>query len=395
MRMYASILTIGLLGWIAQGCQSQEKTMPSTEVHVPKKDSLHSLKHYSSIIHVRTEQITAETGTKSVLFDPTRRGLYAMNLEGMSVAEYDQSSRKLIRTFRFEKTKARGWDYSAKRSIPSWEEKPVEGWMTHGGRMLWVSLHNAAGIVGIRVDSVKHNHASDGSSKRIQVEDSMGRSVPILVPFFKTGETPKVITSDASEKKLLVSNWHSNTISVLDLLPEHPYAKPFKDIRMPAIPRGMVSDPTRKKTYVAIMGGTSLAVIDESNWSMDTILPISGAPRHILQDSSGRLFVSFNTQAQLACLDPTTGKTRFSIATAAQPRTIALSKNQAFVFVTGYSSNKLEVFKITDSRFERVASLNCPGHPVGVDLYEDNDKIEAWVCSYQGGKLHIFSFDKD
>jgi DNA-binding beta-propeller fold protein YncE len=141
-------------------------------------------------------------------------------------------------------------------------------------------LHNAAGIVGIRVDSVKHNHASDGSSKRIQVEDSMGRSVPILVPFFKTGETPKVITSDAREKKLLVSNWHSNTISVLDLLPEHPYAKPFKDIRMPAIPRGMVSDPTRKKTYVAIMGGTSLAVIDESNWSMDTILPISGAPRH-------------------------------------------------------------------------------------------------------------------
>jgi DNA-binding beta-propeller fold protein YncE len=94
-------------------------------------------------------------------------------------------------------------------------------------------------------------------------------------------------------------------------------------------------------------------------------------------------------------LDPTTGKTRFSIATAAQPRTIALSKNQAFVFVTGYSSNKLEVFKITDSHFERVASLNCPGHPVGVDLYEDNDKIEAWVCSYQGGKLHIFSFDKD
>lgn len=164
---------------------------------------------------------------------------------------------------------------------------------------------------------------------------------------------------------------------------------------MPDIPRGMVSDPIRKKTYVAIMGGTSLAVLNETNWTRDTILPISGSPRHILRDSSGRLLVSYNAQARLACLDPDNGKTLFSIGTAAQPRTIALSRNQQFVFVTGYSSNKLEVYKIFSDRFEKVASLPCPGHPVGVDLYEDNTHIEAWVCSYLGGNIHIFSFQKN
>ncbi len=394
MRLHYSILTACLLGWVALGCQSQEKAKPAAAVSTPPKDTVVVLKPYSNLQYVRTEEVMAEPGTKSVVFEPSKKRLYAMNLEGMSVAEYNRASRKISQVYRFDRTKGTGWDYERNRPISSWEEKPVEAWITNNGRMLWVSLHNAGGIVGIRIDSVDKNKGGPVKSKRIQVENATGQKTPIDVPFYATGETPKVIISTADDKQLLVSNWHSKTISVLDLSPEHPYAQLKKDLRVPAIPRGMVSDPVRKKTFVAIMGSTSLGVINESTWTLDTILRISGSPRHILRDSSGRLFVSYNSQARLVCLDPDTGKTLFSISTAAQPRTIVLSQNQQFVFVTGYSSNKLEVYKIYNDRFEQVASLNCPGHPVGVDLYEDNNKIEAWVCSYQGGKLRVFSFDK-
>ena len=84
----------------------------------------------------------------------------------------------------------------------------------------------------------------------------------------------------------------------------------------------------------------------------------------------------------------------FSASTAAQPRTIILSKNQKFMFVTCYSSDTVQVFKINEKGFSKVISLPCKGHPVGVDIFEDNDKLEAWVCSYSNGSISVFSFKK-
>ena len=37
--------------------------------------------------------------------------------------------------------------------------------------------------------------------------------------------------------------------------------------------------------------------------------------------------------------------------------------------------------------------MDCPGSPVGVDIFEDNNKLEAWVCSYEG-IISIFSYNK-
>ena len=39
-------------------------------------------------------------------------------------------------------------------------------------------------------------------------------------------------------------------------------------------------------------------------------------------------------------------------------------------------------------------SLPCKGKPVGVDIYEDENKLEAWVCNYVGGNLKVFTFRK-
>ena len=71
-----------------------------------------------------------------------------------------------------------------------------------------------------------------------------------------------------------------------------------------------------------------------------------------------------------------------------------LSKNHKFLFVTCYSSDTVEVFKINDNGFSKVISLPCKGHPVGVDIFEDNTKLEAWVCSYSNGSISVFSFNK-
>lgn len=367
----------------------QPETFPDTSI----------FREYSKLTYVKTETLSAAPGTKSVLFNHSGTKLYAMNLEGMSVYEFDQASRQISREFKFTPTKGTGWDYTKNKPIPSYQEKPVEAAFSHGDKILWVSLHNAEGIVPIWVDS-SHAFPVKLPGQRTKpvsvVYPGIAHRDSMQVPLIPTGKTPKVITVTSDNKNLLVSNWHSHTVSVLDLDSSlYPWGKVTHTLPVSAIPRGMVIDENAGKTYIAIMGGSSLAVAKNDTWQNDTVLNVAANPRHIVMDDKGRIFVSYNSLGQVACLDAATGKTLFTASTHAQPRTIILSKNHQFLFVTCYSGNMVDVFKVNGNSFSPVISLPSSGSPVGVDVYEDNDKLEAWVCNYSGGLIRVFTFKKN
>lgn len=361
-----------------------------------------ALPAYSNLRYQKTETLKAAPGTKSVLFNDAGSTLYAMNLEGMSIYQFDRASRTIQREFKFKPTRGTGWDYETDKPIPSYEEKPVEACLSHDDKWLWVSLHNAEGIVPIRVDSLDANrhpgqYIPAGSIlKKITVtERGTARRDSFEIPLIKTGKTPKIIARTGNNQYLLVSNWHSYNVSVLNTHTDRfPYATVTDTIPVPAIPRGIVVDDRNQRSFVAIMGGASLLTVNNLVWEKEKDLAVASNPRHVVMDSAGRLYVSYNKLAQIACIDPDSGETLFKTSTAAQPRTIILSKNHRFLFVTCYSSDKLEVFKINEDSFSRIASLPCPGHPVGVDIYENENKLEAWVCSYTTGKINVFNFEK-
>lgn len=354
---------------------------------------------YSRIVYEKTEVLKAAPGTKSVLFNADGSKLYAMNLEGMSIYEFEQTSRSVIREFKFAPTKGTGWDYTTDKPISSYEEKPVEACLSHNDKILWVSLHNAEGIVPIRVDDNDENEqapSKDQQLKKITVNyPGKTEKDSFWVPLVKTGKTPKVISKTADDKNLLVSNWHSYTVSILEMdTSRFPAARMIDTISVAAIPRGIAVDDEEKKSYVAIMGGSVIDVINNETWEKEAPIQVVSNPRHVVADTAGRLFVSYNKLAKIACVDPSTGKTLFTATTHAQPRTLILSKNQQFLFVTCYSSDFVDVYKINETQFEKVASLPCKGHPVGVDIFEDDSKLEAWVCSYTNGLINVFSFKK-
>jgi DNA-binding beta-propeller fold protein YncE len=374
-------------------------TRELAELFIPDKNALIAdAPHYSNIIFVKKETLNSAPGTKSVLFNTTGTKLYAMNLEGMSVYEFDQPTRKVLREFKFRPTKGVGWDYQGDTAIASYEEKPVEACFSNNDKILWVSLHNAGGVIPIMVDSFRSYPKKPDSiaTKHITLiypESSQEDSFD--APLIKTGKTPKVITKTADDKNLLVSNWHSYTISVLELDPlQYPYAKVMNTIPVSSIPRGIAVDDKNNKSYIAIMGGASITVLNNWVWQKEDDLRVASNPRHIVMDTSGRLFVSYNKLAQIACINAETGKTLFTAPTHLQPRTIALSKNKQFLFVTCYNGNMVDVFKITHKGFKKLYSIECKGKPVGVDIFEDNDKLEAWVCTYTNGAINILTFKK-
>jgi DNA-binding beta-propeller fold protein YncE len=357
-----------------------------------------SLRSYSNLSFSGVEKINAAPGTKSVLFNSTGTKLYAMNLEGLSVIEFDAASRKKLNQYKFKPTKGKGWDYTTKKQIPSIEEKPVEACLSNDDKILWVSLHNAGGIVAINTGNcfTTVDTFTNKQFKQLSVynyKDSSKKN--ICIPLIKTGSTPKVIAKTSNDSFLLVSNWHSQNISVLKIADSFSTpTKLVKNIPVTAIPRGIVVDDKNNKTYVAIMGGSTITVINNKTWSIEKNIQVAANPRHIVMDTSGHLFVSYNLLNQIACIDIATGKTLFKDSTHLKPRTIVLSKNKQFLFVTCYEGNMMDVFKIEKDSFKKLYSLSCPGKPVGIDLYEDDTKIEAWVCNYVGGNINIFTFKK-
>ena len=125
-----------------------------------------------------------------------------------------------------------------------------------------------------------------------------------------------------------MTNWHSNNVTVLETsINEYPFAKVVSTIPVSAIPRGVVVDDKNNRSYVAIMGGSSIAAINNSVWMKETDINVASNPRHT-GDGFDWSFVRFltNRLGKIACIDATTGNTLFSVSTAAQPRTIILSK---------------------------------------------------------------------
>lgn len=278
-------------------------------------------------------------------------------------------------------------------------KKPVEACFSHDDKILWVSLHNADGIVPIWVNDFSKNNAVTTAEQKTKpvtvIYPGTTKKDSFRVPLIETGKTPKVISRTADSKYLLVSNWHSRNTSVLEMDENTmPYGKVISTIPTSAIPRGIAVDDKNKKSYIAIMGGASLNVVDNTTWKSESIMNVWSSPRHVVMDTSGHLFVSYNSLGTIACIDAASGNQLFTTKTHAQPRTIVLSKNHKFIFVTCYSSDYVDVYKINADNFEKVASLPCGGHPVGVDIYESNDKLEAWVCSYSSGSISIYSFKK-
>ena len=398
MKRFFSIILAGSCISITLSCQSGEPTKTTKPSPTAPKNDLPKVPKFQpsdSLSFLEKSVLEASGGTKSVVFSKNMQFLYAMNLEGMSVYEFDRKQRKITRIFQFKATPGKGWDYDEGKEIDSYEEKPVEAFLSHHDSILWVSLHNAGGIVPIRLFEPQDKPLGK-TDKLIYVQNALGKTQDTLYsPIILTGKTPKVISCTSDDRYLMVSNWHSYNVSVLEINNRtYPFGQVIKNTAVSSIPRGIVMDEAAQKTYVAIMGGSSLAVLDNTTWEKTADIKVASNPRHILQDQQGRLLVSFNSLGQIGCIDPKTGNTLFKASTEAQPRTMALSKSGEYLFVTCYSGNRLMVYKVLEDRFQLMHSLDCPGKPVGVDVYEDQGSVEAWVCSYSSGSISVFKFVK-
>lgn len=336
-------------------------------------------------------------GVKALLFNQEQTKIYSANLEGMSVYEFDRSSRKIQRKLKFIPNPGKGFNYTTKQWFDSYQEKPVELCLTHG-RYLWISLHNAEGVV---IWDLKENGSSVKdrpfkeawlyqASDDISVVNQSSRDIKekVRLLWIKTGSTPKVITASPDGKYLFVANWHSNTVSVLNI--ESPYPQDWmkvRDLNLSPIPRGMAVSADSRTLYVALMGSRYIEVIDLISFQKRNRIESGTNPRHlIIQDH--QMFATLNSTAKLVRIHLENNQID-RVNTGRTPRTLVATTDGRFLFVTCYLDNTVQMFSRDSLRL--LESWESSGHPVCVEVFQTGKNIEAWVGNHTSGTIKVFN----
>ena len=254
---------------------------------------------------------------------------------------------------------------------------PVEAAFSKDGRYGYVSNYAMYGN-GFGPEGSDDCTAGDGTSESFLYRIDM-RTLAID-GVAAVGAVPKYVAVTPDQRYVLVSNWCSYALSVVD----RATLREVKRIPLGPYPRGIVVAPDSSKAYVAIMGGRDVAVVDLRSLTASSIRNVGGGPRHLVIDPSGRfLYATLNRDGQVVKVDTTSGTVVGRVATGSQPRSMDISPDGTALYVVNYESNSLA--KVRTSDLAILQTIPTGEHPIGVAYEPTRDRV--WVAVYTGAIL--------
>lgn len=193
---------------------------------------------------------------------------------------------------------------------------------------------------------------------------------------FPAGSVPKYVSVTPDGKKLLVSNWSSGDISIIDLNTE----KLIKKVNAGRFPRGISIDSESKYAYIAIMGSTIIKRLNLTDYSSEKFCDIGKGPRHLCIDSKDSvLYVSLNSDGDIAAIRIKDRAVR-KLHIGGTPRSMTIGNDDRYLYVVNYSS--AQITKVDLKSFSVVEKAETAKNPIGITYDERNN--EVWVACYSG-----------
>lgn len=201
----------------------------------------------------------------------------------------------------------------------------------------------------------------------------------------RVGAVPKFIAASPDGRWIVVANWSSWDLSVIDVTT-------FREIKRIPIgpePRGIAFLPDSSGAFVTTQYHDArrgypaeLYRLDVADWKLTAIQTDLGRyPRHIVLDADGRyLYASMTGDVTVIKVDTTSGKIVGSVRTGAAPRTIVLSDDGLSLYVVNYDDDTL--VKVATADMHVLQRLATGHHPVGV-AFEPTSRT-VWVSCYSG-----------
>ena len=191
------------------------------------------------------------------------------------------------------------------------------------------------------------------------------------------GSVPKFVAVTPDGKYLLVSDWCSYALSVVNVRT----GKEVRRISLGPYPRGIAVDPSSGTAYVAIMGGAKIAKINLHTFTVRSIPGVGTGPRHLVMSPDGRwLYATLNADGTVAKIDPRTGHVVARVPTGSQPRSMAIAPDGQSLYVVNYGSST--VTKVRTSDMTVIQTVQANSAPIGITYVPDRRQI--WVACYTG-----------
>jgi YVTN family beta-propeller protein len=197
------------------------------------------------------------------------------------------------------------------------------------------------------------------------------------------GSTPKFLAVTPDGRYLIVSNWCSYDISVVDPATN----QEVKRIPVGAYPRGIAVDPTSTTAYIAVMGSRDIAKLDLATLTLTYIRNVGQAPRHLVMDPAGQfLYATLNGDGQVIKIDLATDTVVARVATGQAPRSMTIAPDGRSLYVVNYDSS--DVAKLDASDMHILQTVRTDTHPIGITYDATTNRV--WVACYSGA---IMVFD--
>ncbi len=272
---------------------------------------------------------------------------------------------------------------------------PVEAAPTSDGRFVYVSNYAmyGPGFGPEPGDSCVDSGWSNSFVYRIDTETFEIDQV------IEVGAVPKYLAVSPDDRWVLVTNWCSFDLSIIDT----EYAVEIARIDIGRHPRGIAITADSSTAYVTKMGGNDIAVIplDElsrpevvsnpgdpdglripaNDLAIEWVENVGAGPRHVvLSPDDAYLFVTLNSEGRVVKVDLETGEVVEKVWTGTAPRSMAISPDGEMLYVVNYTSNTMS--KVATSTMEELDEVRTAEKPIGVTV--DPANANVWVSNYTG-----------
>lgn len=199
----------------------------------------------------------------------------------------------------------------------------------------------------------------------------------------KVGAVPKYVAVTPDGTRVLVTNWCTWDLSVIDTSS----ASEIKRISLGGkYPRGIVVAPDSLTAYVALMGSDRIVAVDLATYTVTPFAAPGDGPRHVVISPDGAtIYVTNNRTGNIAKIDRASGQITGKVATGSQPRSMTISRDGQAVYVVNYESATMTKVRTADMKV--MQTVKTDNHPIGI-TYEPT-KQRVWVACY-GGTVLVF-----
>jgi YVTN family beta-propeller protein len=256
----------------------------------------------------------------------------------------------------------------------SFQGAPVEAAFSHGGKYAWVSNYMMSGDGFSRPGNDDCTPADNTDRSFIYKINTETLSIENVI---KVGSVPKFIAVTPDNRRVLVTNWCSWDVSIIDAEKE----TTVRSVYIGHYPRGLAVNSDSSKAYIAVMGSNNVAVLDLANYKLSWIRGIGRSPRHlILSPDDKYLYATLNGEDKVAKVDVKTRRLVKKVGTGQRPRSMASSADGGCLYVVNYDSDT--VSKVDTSTMTVVETVAVNRHPIGIAYDAETRKV--WVACYSG-----------